>query len=270
MVKENQIIVPFLKWAGGKRWLVSDHIDQFPKSFDRYLEPFAGSAAVFFFLQPKAAILSDINAELMNVYQAIKQRPDLVARYLRTHHIRHSKTYYYGMRGNIPVSSYSRAARTIYLNRTCWNALYRVNRKGIFNVPIGTKTNVLLPSDQFARISKLLKHVTLLASDFESVIEGSRKGDFVFVDPPYTVKHKFNGFIKYNETIFSWSDQLRLRDSIENAAIRGAKVLVTNADHRSLRKLYQGFKISTLQRASVIASRSDARGTFDELLIRCW
>lgn len=267
---EKEIIVPFLKWAGGKRWLVSNYIDQFPKAFDRYVEPFVGSAAVFFFLRPTTAILSDINPELMNVYQAVKRRPDLVERYLRIHHIRHSKNYYYNMRGKIPLSSYSRAARTIYLNRTCWNALYRVNRQGIFNVPIGTKTNVLLPSDQFEEISKLLKHVTLLVADFERVIEESRKGDFVFVDPPYTVKHKLNGFIKYNETIFSWSDQLRLRDAIENAAIRGAKVLVTNADHHSLRRLYGDFKISTLQRASVIAANSDARGKFDELLIRCW
>lgn len=270
MSDHNKIIVPFLKWAGGKRWLVKNYPHVFPKSFKRYLEPFLGSGAVFFALKPNCSILSDVNAELINVYQAVKTRPDLVQRYLVLHHSRHSKQYYYEMRDLRPRSQYAQAARTIYLNRTCWNALYRVNKKGTFNVPIGTKTNVILPTDNFSAASNALKNSTIMSADFEEIILLSKKGDFIFLDPPYTVKHKYNGFVKYNENLFSWADQVKLRDCVENAVTRGVKVLITNADHKSTRELYSDFLIRTLKRKSVIACKSNARGIYDELLIRCW
>lgn len=270
MAEENQIIVPFLKWAGGKRWLVKNYLDLFPKSFNRYIEPFLGSGAVFFSLRPKFAILSDINIELITVYRAIKARPDLVHRYLKTHHLQHSKEYYYKIRSSRPNSEFAQAARTIYLNRTCWNALYRVNKEGVFNVPMGTKINVSLQCDDFYAVSGLLHGAIIIADDFERIISRAKRGDFVFLDPPYTVKHKYNGFIKYNEKLFSWADQIRLRHAVDNAACRGVKLLVTNADHYSTRKLYADFSMHTLTRPSVIAGNSQARGRCSELLIKCW
>ena len=138
---------PFLKWAGGKRWFVTNHSDLLPQSFNRYIEPFLGSGAVFFHLQPQNALLGDSNKELVDTYRAIKSEWKLVYRYLRAHHTKHSKEYYYQIRKSRPISSASKAARFIYLNRTCWNGLYRVNLSGVFNVPIGTKSTVVFADD---------------------------------------------------------------------------------------------------------------------------
>lgn len=165
----------------------------------------------------------------------------------------------------------SRAAQFIYLNRTCWNGLYRVNLEGKFNVPIGTKQNVILETDDFEATSRLLVGAELVCGDFEKVISRAGENDFVFVDPPYTVKHNYNGFIKYNESIFSWDDQVRLRDSVKTASNRGAKVLVTNACHESIRDIYEDIgELIVLDRASVIAGKSTARGRYEEMVIKCF
>ncbi len=267
MAEENQIIVPFLKWAGGKRWLMSSSTGVFPKDFDRYVEPFLGSGAVFFYLQPDEAVLADCNRELIETYHAIRTNWRKVVRNLRQHHKFHSKRYYYQIRRKEPRTIWSRAARFIYLNRTCWNGLFRVNRNGKFNVPIGTKTNVLLESDDFQQVAHLLKHAKLLSQDFEYVINNTHKGDFIFVDPPYTAKHNLNGFIKYNEKMFSWSDQERLYYSLVRAHRRGAKFLVTNADHESIRDLYKEFPFVRAKRHSKLAANPRFRCGITELFI---
>ncbi len=263
-----QCQVPFLKWAGGKRWLTANYSDIFPDDFEVYIEPFLGSGAVFFMLSPSNAILSDANSDLINTYKAIKNNHRLVKHYLAEHQQNHSKNYYYNIRSALPRSTYQKAARFIYLNRTCWNALYRVNKRGEFNVPIGTKTSVLMPTDNFANTSKTLSETKLLNSDFQVVIERSKRDDFIFVDPPYTVKHNLNGFVKYNERIFSWDDQIRLRDALICASDRGAKILMTNANHKSIRDIYRGcFNIEALSRESVIAASAANRNRTTELLI---
>ena len=152
----NTVVLPFLKWAGGKRWL-THHRDLgiFPDKYETYIEPFVGSGAIFFHLRPQKAILSDINKLLIDTYQAIKDDWRLVRKYLKQHHEKHSKRYYYKMREAKLLSRYQKAARFIYLNRTCWNGLYRVNTDGKFNVPIGTKSNVILDSDDFFSVSWL-------------------------------------------------------------------------------------------------------------------
>lgn len=138
-------------------------------------------------------------------------------------------------------------------------------------MPIGTKSAVLLETDHFEEVSKILNRVELRASDFEAVIDSSLTNDFLFIDPPYTVKHNVNGFLKYNEHIFSWRDQVRLRDALQRASARGVKVSLTNANHESVRALYQGFGlIEELSRHSVLAGKADARGSTSELLIRNW
>ncbi len=262
-------VIPFLKWAGGKRWLVQNHSQLFPTRFNTYIEPFLGSGAVFFKLRPAKAILSDSNDELINAFQAIKDNWRQVAKHLQVHHTNHSKEYYYHVRSQVLQSRYKRAARLIYLNRTCWNGLFRVNRNGVFNVPIGTKTDVLLPTDRFDEVAYILKSAHLIVTDFEDIIDQAQINDFIFADPPYTAKHNNNGFLKYNEKLFGWNDQVRLRNSLIRAKNRGAKILVTNASHTSILELYKDqFELKTLKRISKIAASSQFRKSCQELIIR--
>lgn len=239
-----------------------------PQTYNRYIEPFLGSAAVFYHLKPNSAILADSNGALIDTYKAIRNDWRSVDRELKKHHRKHNKQYYYKVRDMQPRTAHTSAARFIYLNRTCWNGLYRVNQDGWFNVPIGTKTNVVLPTDDFERNARELRRARLVESDFEPIIDSATRDDLVFVDPPYTVKHNLNGFIKYNEKLFSWDDQVRLHDCLLRADAAGAKIVMTNADHRSIRQLYKGgFRISRLKRHSKLAADSSNRGVIGELLI---
>lgn len=210
-------VLPFLKWAGGKRWFVESHSELIEIGPRRYIEPFLGSGAVFFSLDVRESLLSDSNKDLIEVYGAIRDDYKRVYKHLKLHHKNHSKDYYYKIRAFSPRTKYTRAARFIYLNRTCWNGLYRVNTLGKFNVPIGTKQNVILDTDDFEKVSNKLQNSQLVCADFEAVIDQAGPNDFLFVDPPYTVQHNYNGFVKYNEKIFSWEDQLRLKESLQNA-----------------------------------------------------
>lgn len=266
---QDETAIPFLKWAGGKRWLASGGVPVIASELiGRYFEPFAGSAAMFFHLAPERAILSDANEQLIETYQAVKDDWQRVTTELAKHARYHSKDYYYKVREQMLRTPHTRAAQFIYLNRTCWNGLYRVNLKGVFNVPIGTKTEVLLASDDFEKISDRLQNVELFCSDFEEQIKKAGKGDLVFADPPYTVRHNFNGFIKYNEKLFKWDDQVRLASALLAAKERGAKVICTNANHESVRSLYKSnFKLEERSRFSSIAGSGDKRGQFFELLI---
>ena len=200
-VEPSWSVVPFLKWAGGKRWLVNSAARIVPANFNRYVEPFLGSAAVFFALAPKKALLADTNAELVNAYQAISSHWQLVEQSLKRHSQSHSEVYYYKLRSSKPRKPYTRAARFLYLNRTCWNGLYRVNGRGEFNVPRGTKDSVILEADDFSAIAKRLSNCDIVCQDFESTLASAQRGDFAFIDPPYTVNHNLNGFRRYNEKI---------------------------------------------------------------------
>ena len=260
--------VPFLRWAGGKRWLTSSHSSLFPETFERYIEPFLGSGSVYFHLKPKQAILSDLNEELISSYKAIKENWQQVYALLEVHSGLHCSEYYYQVRASTPISSEAKAARFIYLNRTCWNGLYRVNGSGKFNVPIGTQKKALLDTDNFEILSKQFKDVDFLSDDFEVVIDNAKTGDFVFVDPPYTVKHNLNGFIGYNEKIFHWDDQIRLSECLKRANARGCLVMLTNANHSSIKELYEDdFEIEELSRSSTIAGISSNRGVYEEIVI---
>ena len=258
---------PILKWAGGKRWLVAGGRLPKPQNYNRYVEPFLGSAAVFFHLKPKAALLSDLNADLINLYRVVRDAPGEFEERMFVHQAMHSKEYYYEVRSHSCVDKIDAAARFLYLNRTCWNGLYRVNKRGEFNVPIGTKQAVIMETDDFQSVSEALKLTELRNEDFEVIVDETRTGDFLFVDPPYTVQHNFNGFLKYNERIFSWQDQVRLRDSLQRAAQRGVSIVLTNADHVSVRELYgRGFLYKQLARQSVLAGKSDGRGSTTEAI----
>jgi len=267
---ENPTIgsLPFLKWAGGKRWLVKNYNDFFPKKYNTYIEPFLGSGSVFFHMNPKKAILSDVNSELITTYKVIQNSWQEIVEQLKIHHMNHSKEYYYTIRAQEPIENIDIASRMLYLNRTCFNAIYRVNKNGKFNVPIGSKNNVILDADNFKNLSTILKNATILNTDFETTLSKAKKGDFVYVDPPYTVKHNDNGFIKYNENLFSWDDQIRLMNACTDAKNRGAIVMVSNADHESIHDIYKDFgKIEIVNRHSVIAASSDKRKRTTEVLI---
>ena len=264
----RDILPPFLKWAGGKRWLVSSHAYLFPQAFDRYIEPFLGSGAVFFYLKPKTAILSDTNHSLVNCYQAIQSDWRSVQLYLCEFARSHSDTFYYLIRSRRFRSVYREAAKFIYLNRTCFNGIYRENLRGEFNVPRGSKLRVILQDDNFSEVAARLTNVELITNDFEAVLSTAREGDFVFIDPPYTVKHNFNGFVKYNQHIFSWKDQVRLRDEVMKAKTRGACCLITNADHESIHELYKGVgTIFRLKRHSRIGASAGTRGACTEAAV---
>lgn len=227
-----------------------------------------GSGALFFSVRPEQSILSDINGELINLYEVIRDIPEALTAMLEEHQRHHSADYYYAIRRTRPRTALNRAARTLYLNRTCWNGLYRVNLQGEFNVPKGTKDSVVLATDDFNNLAKLLTKATILCQDFEQTLDAARPGDFAFVDPPYTVAHNNNGFVKYNQNLFSWDDQIRLRDAVTRAASRGVKILVTNAAHKSVMTLYKGFEQVIVDRAGVIAGDASMRGRYQELVAR--
>lgn len=268
--KHEIAIVPPLKWAGGKRWFVANHQDLLPKKFNRYIEPFLGSGAVFFSIQPDDALISDLNPELINLYEVIRDEPIILQKKLQEHQRKHSTEYYYSMRALRPRNKITVAARTLYLNRTCWNGLYRVNLKGEFNVPKGTKDNVVLATDDFQRLSEVLNKAEIKCQDFQDSIDAAEEGDFLFVDPPYTVAHNNNGFIKYNQNLFKWEDQIRLRDSLEKAIDRGVMLLLTNAAHKSVKDLYKNYEQTVVSRAGVISGSASSRGVYEEMLVRVY
>jgi DNA adenine methylase len=261
-------LVPFLKWPGGKRWFVGLHASVLPTHFDRYFEPFLGSGSVYFHLQPTRAILGDANPDVIDTYRGVQRDWTKLEKALARHQKKHSDRYYYEIRGARPRSLVNRAARIIYLNRTCFNGIYRLNRQGHFNVPRGDRHHVVKATDNFRAVSALLQGAELCHSDFERVVDRAQAKDLVFADPPYTVRHNNNGFLRYNESLFSWSDQQRLASALARAADRGALVVCTNANHRSIRDMYRdlGFSLNAVSRFSAISATANSRRQFSELL----
>lgn len=259
---------PFLKWAGGKRWLFKSGQFSPPEFKGKYIEPFLGGGAAFFKIQPRDALLADINERLIELYAVIRDELEEFEYLLRQHAALHSKNYYYEVRSKRLRKPTTRAAQFMYLNRTCWNGLYRENKQGQFNVPMGAKQTVIFQNDDFKAWSKVLKNATLAHQDFETTINSALEGDFLFVDPPYTVRHNMNGFVKYNQKIFAWGDQIRLCKALRRAVSRGVSFAMTNADHESVKDLYKGFgQHVQINRHSVIAAKALHRSRSTELLI---
>lgn len=259
---------PFLKWAGSKKWLVRKGVP-FPKrGYFRYVEPFLGSGAVFFDQKPRHALLSDTNSYLVNCFVQLRDNWRDVYRLYSDLFDSHSEETYYQVRRELIDQGTLGAAQFLYLNRTCFNGIFRVNLSGRFNVPIGSKISNPFVEGDFKAWSMALTGTEVLHQDFEDTINRAGVGDFLFVDPPYTVAHNRNGFIEYNEKIFSWQDQVRLADTIKNARYRGAAIVLTNADHSSVRELYSdAFSISEVDRRSAIAGDAAKRQLISELLI---
>ncbi|HEX3345081.1 MAG TPA: DNA adenine methylase [Polyangiaceae bacterium] len=263
---------PFLKWAGGKSQLLEQFATLLPRpgSYRRYLEPFVGSGALFFHLRPDEAELADVNREIVDCYRAVKARPGDVIRELEKH--RHDERHYYDVRANVPPKLAERAARTIYLNKTGYNGLYRVNASGRFNVPMGRYANPGFQSPTlFATIracSRALASARLAAGDFATSLEGAGREDFVYLDPPYVPVSDTADFTSYARGGFGWADQERLAAVCRKLWRRGARVMLSNSDTESVRALYRGFRVDVVHASRSINSRGAKRGKVREVVVR--
>jgi DNA adenine methylase len=246
--------------------LVADIQPLVPRAYLRYFEPFLGGATLFFSLAPKAAVLGDLNRELVDFYRVIRQNCEAVAR--RLAELRNDRSSYYAWRGFVPRDPLSRAVRFLFLNRTCFNGLYRTNSRGEFNVPFGNNHRpVIADVENLRRAAAALRWATIVCADFERTCADAASGDLVYFDPPYTVAHERNGFLKYNARIFSWTDQTRLRRLVDRLTKHGVAIILTNAAHRSVRELYRGYNIRTVRRLSLLSAASSARRPVKELIV---
>lgn len=261
----NSGIAPLLKWPGGKRGLASKILEAFPETFNHYYEPFFGGGAIFFALLPSRATLSDLNAELIECYATVRDNPEAVIEALKR--LPNSEETYYKVRASRPRKPETRAARTLYLARLAFNGIHRVNLAGQFNVPYGRKTHLAsFDADAIRATSAALQGHSLVVGDFEAVTAHASSGDLIYFDPPYTVAHATNGFVKYNERIFSWQDQIRLAEHARQLSSRGCTVIVSNADHQSVKSLYSGADATTFSRYSVISAASEHRRQITECM----
>jgi DNA adenine methylase len=258
---------PFLKWTGGKQWLTFVVRDVLLDLGDPYyFEPFLGGGSVFFSLQPSSSYLSDSNSDLVATYRAVRDNVEAVIEKLSK--LKNNKTTFLRVRASEPDRTVDRAVRMIYLNKTAFNGMYRVNRDGRFNVPYGRFASVnICQEDRLREASSTLAGSTLRTAGFQRSLAEVRCGDLVYLDPPYVTTHNNNGFLKYNSRLFSWADQKRLADLAEKLRCDGAVVLISNAAHGPLLELYPYFHAYHLQRNSLIGGGNEFRGSVTEVLL---
>lgn len=272
--REPEAAKPFLHWVGGKREFISRYPDLLPTEFDTYYEPFLGGGAMMFHLKPHKAVLGDSNPELVRTYQGLRDSIEEVILLLEELQARHSKPLYLAVRAldrTVPLDDLNAAevaARMIYLNRTCFNGLYRVNRKGQFNSSIGYSLNKLICNPLELRVaSQFLQRKTFLAGDFTTGLHDARAGDFVFLDPPYAPLGGYSDFVRYTKEQFNEEDQRRLAASFAEVASKGAKVMMTNSSAPLIYELYEGFKITPVGISRSVSSAAATRGDVEELVI---
>ena len=263
---------PFLKWAGGKGRLIDQYQAFFPTTFHRYYEPFLGGGAIFFHLHDRChhAVLADLNEELVNVYRCVRDDVEAIIEILRHHQLRHCHDHYYAVRANNQVRSpIYRAARLIYLNKTCFNGLYRENSKGHFNVPMGRyKKPKVCDAATLKQASTALKQTDLVCEEFTAILNRAENNhDFVYFDPPYHPISTTSSFTGYNRYGFRVEDQERLQQTFAQLAGRGVKVMLSNSDCLFIRDLYEDFYIYKIQAARAINSNAKRRGKISELVI---
>jgi DNA adenine methylase len=268
---------PFLKWAGGKQQLLSQFEKYFPSNFDRYLEPFVGGGAVFFHLWntnrlPEPKFLFDNNEELVNAYCIVRDKLDELISLLTTHQTNHSQEYFYQIRNldrqDIELSDIDRAARTIYLNRTCYNGLYRVNSKKQFNVPIGSYKNPkILYEDVLEAASLALQNVSIKVMDFREVKALAQPNDFFYFDPPYDPISETASFTGYTADSFRQADQRDLAKVFEELTDKGCLCMLSNSYTQFIRELYRHFEIKVVNARRAVNSDANGRGTIREIVV---
>lgn len=273
-------IKPFVKWAGGKNGLINSLISFIPKNFNSYFEPFVGGGALFFYLKnlnilnSKKIYLNDKNTELINAYKQIKINPNKFLEELEILKNNHSKEYFYKIRNLdrdfdfYSLSEVFRAARFIYLNKTCFNGLCRYNAKGNFNTPMGSYKNPkIYDKDLIFSVHEVLKNVSITNKDFEVVSLKAKKGDFVYFDPPYYPLNKTSSFVSYTDN-FSANEQIRLYKLFKMLDCEGIKVLQSNSNTDFIKELYKDFEIIEVISKRAINCKGDKRGKITELIIR--
>lgn len=259
---------PFVKWAGGKGQLVEQLAARMPEKYSAYHEPFVGGGALFFYLTPDKAFLSDLNEELVNAFLVVKIDCEALLRSLKQH--KNSAGYYYRIRALDPggLDPVERASRFIYLNKTCYNGLYRVNRQGKFNVPFGRYKNPIYADEcQLRLASKALRNADVKVADFEIVLDQAKPGDFVYFDPPYQPISDTSNFTSYTADAFDESQQRRLAAVFRELDKRGCYVMLSNSDCPLIHDLYSRFRIETVMAKRYINCKSDRRGAIPEALV---
>jgi DNA adenine methylase len=269
---------PILKWAGGKSRLVSRIVQRLPERIDTYYEPFVGGAAVFFALASqgrfKRAVLGDLNRDLVDVYKGVKEDVDGVIQLLEDYRRRHSRETYYETRQLDPATLElpARAARLIYLNKTGYNGLYRVNRSGQFNVPFGRYENPSICDEPRLRAAAEVlrrRSVSIKVGDFEKLSQGAEAGDAVYFDPPYVPVSKTASFTNYHSASFGDEEHLRLASTFKQLTLRKVAAVLSNSGGKATRLLYRGpgIEVEEVLVARSINSKSTARGNVTELLV---
>jgi len=266
--------IPVLvKWAGGKRQLISQLKKYFPDKIERYFEPFVGGGGIAFYIienyNPKNVYLSDSNEELINAYNVAKSNVNNLIERLKYYEKSHSKSFYYAIRSKDikALSPIERATRFIYLNRTCYNGLYRVNSKNEFNVPMGSyKKPKIYDEEELKLISNLLKNSKIEPKDFYQIKDKVKKGDFVYFDPPYYPLKK-ESFTTYTKENFLEKDQIRLAKLFSILDRKGAKLMESNSDTKFIRNLYKKYSIHIVKANRMINSNSKGRGKINEAVI---
>lgn len=263
----NNPVKPFIKWAGGKKKILEILLRNKPEKFNRYYEPFVGGGALFFSFTPANAFLSDINLDLVITYNMIKKRPYELIEKLKEHKKKHNENYYYKIRKQFDLNdSLNVAARFIYLNKTCYNGLYRVNNKGEFNVPFGDyKEPLIVDEKNIIACSNVLKNVEIFYKDFSMITPS--KDDFVYIDPPY---HPIDStsFTKYTKLDFTEADQIRLYKYCHNLNKQCVKFMLSNSDTQFIRNLYKDFDIKVVDAPRSISCKSNGREKVKEVLIK--
>lgn len=280
MTKTNQQVKPFVKWVGGKRQLVpvlvEKHLPQeYNSNYNSYYEPFLGGGALLFTLQLKKAVINDINSELINCYQVIKDSVDELIDDLKRHE--NNKNYFYAIRewdrnqDYKNKTSVQRASRIIFLNKTCYNGLFRVNSQGQFNVPFGKyKKPNILESDVLKAVNKYLNQnqIEILNLDFQEAVKDAKRGDFIYFDPPYDPVSDTADFTSYHITRFRREDQLRLKKTFDYLTSRGCKVLLSNAYTDFIVNLYKDYNQTKISASRAINSNANKRGKVAEILVK--
>lgn len=267
MSEERFKVKPFLRWAGGKNWLIK-HLDTIipTPEFNNYHEPFLGGASLFLSINhDHQSFLSDLNNELIETYITLRDSPEELIQELQSY--KNNEKFYYKIRNTQTNNQVKKAARFIYLNQTSYNGIFRVNLKGEYNVPYGYRTKDFCEPSILRKVSSQLQNCQLFCCDFADVQDNITQGDLVYLDPPYTVSHSNNGFIKYNQKLFSLADQNRLSSFIDFLKEKGAYYILSNAFHPKILEIFQkNDTIIELQRASLIGGKNAKRGKIKEIL----
>lgn len=261
-------VIPILKWAGGKRQLLPQIVPLMPQKYTKYYEPFVGAGAVLFDQQPKRAIVNDTNSELINVYRVVKAQPEELITLLQQYEQKHSNEFYYEVRdidrnaeAFASISPIEKAARTIYLNRACYNGLYRVNQKGWFNTPIGRNSVItIVNADGIRAMSEYLNKadITFLNGDYKQALGGVTKRDFVFIDPPY-YPMKTDSFLRYATGSFGVEAQKELKELCDKLTKKGVRLMQTNSDCDEIRELYNDYNLVEVDVRRSINAHADGR-----------